>query len=69
MIKLKELLERVVEKYKDSNFYFVWEYEDLKVFSLKYFVEILELDNNKLKNWYVNILLCKLVYLRCISIV
>lgn len=58
---MKEFCDKVVEKYKDSNFYFVWEYEDLKVFSLKYFVEILELDNNKFKNRYVNILLCKLM--------
>eukprot|EP00105_Crassostrea_gigas_P034363 XP_019918511.1 PREDICTED: receptor-type tyrosine-protein phosphatase beta [Crassostrea gigas] len=55
-IKLKELCDKVAEKHKDSNLHFAREYEDLKALSPKHPAETSELDNNKLKNRYVNIL-------------
>nr|XP_034332445.1 receptor-type tyrosine-protein phosphatase eta isoform X3 [Crassostrea gigas] len=55
-IKLKELSDKVAEKHKDSNLHFAREYEDLKALSPKHPAETSELDNNKLKNRYVNIL-------------
>lgn len=58
-IKLKELSDKVAEKHKDSNLHFAREYEDLKALSPKHPAETSELDNNKLKNRYVNILPCK----------
>ncbi|XP_056016663.1 mucin-2-like isoform X2 [Ostrea edulis] len=55
-IKLKDLADKVADKHKDSNLHFAKEYEDLKTLSPKHGTETSELDNNKLKNRYVNIL-------------
>ncbi|XP_062583571.1 receptor-type tyrosine-protein phosphatase delta-like [Saccostrea cucullata] len=55
-IRLRELADKVAEKHKDSNLYFAREYEDLKTLSAKHATEMSELDSNKLKNRYVNIL-------------